>query len=340
MAFPNIAISPYGTPAIGTALNISNVAHYGAYIFSAREDMTVSHVGFYPGTATGSPTIEVRIETVDTSGNPSGTLFGTNTNGTTGTVSSNTWTLQALTASASITKGQMFCVKLKLNSGTSLNLQHLTNVSIGGGLTAPYQVLNGGSPTKGALVTLPCLAIGSSSTTFYNVTGIMPITAYTAGTFNNTSSAKRGLRFVPNFNCRAVGVRWFKSTNAGDFNIILMNDAGTELSSSSTAYDGDHAQNAASGLAHLCFDNAVTLTAGTAYRIVVEPSSATNANVSVITLPSSDYFSATPATAATTAQYTTFAGSWTDSTTELPLMDVLIDQIDNGAGGVSGVIGS
>jgi hypothetical protein len=69
------------------------------------------HVGFRAGTAAGSPTIEVRIETLDASGLPSGTLWATNTNGTTGTVSSNTYVLWALTASASIAKGQMFCVR-------------------------------------------------------------------------------------------------------------------------------------------------------------------------------------------------------------------------------------
>jgi hypothetical protein len=342
MAFPNVSLDPYGVPALASAASLSNAAHYASYVFSAKEDMTISHVGFMPGTATGSPTIEVRIETVDGSGLPSGTLFGTNTNGTSsgGDITSSTWFVKALTASASITKGQMFCVKLKFNSGTTLVIQHLNNVVQLMPRSLPYQVMNTGSPTKGTLVTVACLALGSSSTTFYNVPGAMPITAYTAGAFNNTSSAKRGIRFVPNFNCRAVGVSWFKTNTTGDYNIILMNDAGTELSSSSTAYDGDHADTATRAMVNTYFDNAVTLTAGTAYRAVVEPSSATNSNMSIVTLPSADYFSATAAGAATVAQYTSFNGSWTDSTTELPFLNVLLDQIDNGAGsGVVGVIG-
>ena len=168
----------------------------------------------------------------------------------------------------------------------------------------------------------------------------MPVTAFTNGTFNNTNSARRGLRFVPVIDCRAVGIRWYKSTGAGDYNAVLTDDSGTELSSSSTAYDGDIGfQNASSGSAHVYFDNAVTLAAGTAYRISIEPTSATNANVSVVTLPSSDYFSATPCVAPSSAQYFTFVSGprFTDSTTHIPLMDVIIDQVDDGTGsGASG----
>ena len=336
MTFPNVALDPYGVPAMASAASLSNTAHYASYIFAADKDMTVSHVGFMPGAAAGAPTIECRIEPVDASGLPSGTLFGTTTNGTTGAVTSNTWTLQALTLSASITKGQVFCVKLKFNSGTSLVIQHLNNCVQRMSRSLTYQVMNTGSPAKGALVTVACLALGSSSTTFYNAPGAMPIIAYTAGAFNNTNAAKRGLRFVPDFNCRAAGIIWFKTNSTGNYNILLMDDAGNELSSSSTAYDGDVAANTTRDMVQTYFDNTVTLTAGTAYRVAVEPSSATNVNVSTVSFPSADYFSATAAGAATgspSAQYATYVtATWTDSTTDYPFMDVILDQIDNGAG--------
>lgn len=346
IAFPGLLFGPYGTPTLGTLVTVTAAGHFGAAVFSAQEDMTITHVGFQPGAVVGSPTATVSIETVDTTGVPNG-LWATNTNGTTGTLVASTWTLQALTASATITKGQVFCVKIAYTSGTSIVIQHLSNVQSGihvhGNL--PYVVTNTGANSKAAMANMVCLALGSSSTTFYNMLACMPVTAIANNTFNNTSSAKRGLKFTPTMNCRAVGVRFYKSNSSGDYNIgLYTGDAsGTELSSSSTALDGDYAVNAVGSSVIAFFDNAVTLTAGTAYRVAIEPTSATNCNMSIITLPSVDYFSATPAkAAATVAAYSSLvSGTWTDSTTQIPFMDVIIDQIDNGtsSGGVVGVIG-
>lgn len=343
IAWPGLIGLATNQPAFGGVTTVSSAGHYHAYIFCAKEDMTISHVSFRAGTATGSPTIEVRIETVDASGLPSGTLWATDTNGTTGTISTNTNVLQALTASASITKGQLFCVMLKYASGTSQVISQLSTfmLPIGhGGLT--YQVANTGSPTKSALTTsLACIGLGSSSTTFYQVPGAIPVSGVGGGTFNNTNSAKRGLRFTIPMNCRAIGMRWYNANASGNYNAVLFSDAGSELSSSSTAFDGDYNAASNNGPLTVYFDNTVTLTAGTTYRIAIEPSSATNVNVSTITLPSADYRGATPA--GTTAHYTTFAtATWTDTATDqVPMMDLLIDQIDDGAGtgGVVGVIG-
>ena len=328
------------TSSVGlfSTATLDAAGEYVSAIFCAREDMTVSHVGFRAGTASGSPTAEVRIETLDASGLPSGTLWATNTNGTTGTISSNTNVLQALTASASITKGKVFCVKILYASGTSVIVQHsasLVGFPINSGL--PYMVINTGTPTKSNISNnAPTIALGSSSTTFYQVPGTWPIASVSGNTFNNTNSAKRGLRFTPPMNCRAIGLRWYNSAQIGDFNAVLYNDAGTELSSSSTAFDGDHNSVNNGGVIVVYFDNAVTLTAGTTYRIAIEPTTSTNVNITTVALPSADYRSASPA--GTTAHYTTFAtSSWTDTATDtVPLMEVVIDQIDNGAGSGGG----
>jgi hypothetical protein len=340
--WPGLCGLPTGSVAVGNASTLSSAGHYQSYIFCAKEDMTVSHVEFRAGTATGSPTIEVRIETVDATGLPSGTLWATNTNGTTGTITSNTNVLQALTASASITKGQIFCVMMKYASGTSQVIGAISSFTTPVQSSLPYIVTNTGTPTKSAITTgtSPNLALGSSSTTFYHLPGAFPLSSVTGGGFNNTNSAKKGLRFTPPMNCRAIGVRWYNQNAAGDYNAIIFNDAGTELSSSSTAFDGDH--NAASGSACLSayFDNTVTLTAGTTYRVAIEPSSATNASVYALVLPSANYRGATAA--GTTAHYTTFAtATWTDTATDtIPLMDIIIDQVDDGTGsGGGGVIG-
>lgn len=340
--WPGILGQTSGGPTLsGTLVTVSSAGHYGAYVFCAKEDMTISHVGFRAGSAVGSPTAEVRIETLDATGFPSGTLWGTNTNGTTGTVSSSTFVLQALTASASVSKGQIFCVKLAYASGTSLELQQWSSTDYNFQSVLPYGVTNTGTPTKQVMNgSFACMALGSSSTTFYQVPGAVPATnTSVGGAFNNTNSAKRGLRFTPPMSCRVVGIRWYNSTSVGDFNAVIFNDAGTELSSSSTAFDGDFRSTSGNGAQSVFFDSPVTLTAGTTYRAAIEPTTATNVNVSGYTMPSTNYRSASRA--GTTAHYTTFAtSSWTDTATDqLPFLDIIIDQLDDGTGSGGGVVG-
>ena len=343
IAWPGITGYYSGGLFLTTAATLSSVGHYYCYVFVAKEDMTVSHVGVRCGTATGSPTITFSIETVDTStGLPTGTLWATKTSGTSGTVTSNTYVLQALTASASITRGQVFAVKIALASGTSQLIsgwQGQSSWQLRSNL--PYLVNNTGTPAKAIWQDMMgSLALGSSSTTFYQIPNCIPGTAGATNTFNNTNSAKRGLLFTPPMNCRAIGIRWLNNTAVGDYNAGLYDNSGTELSSSSTAFDGDLTAASTSGAYHtVYFDSAVTLTAGTAYRVAIEPTSATNVNVSTLTLPSANYRSASPA--GTMAQYTTFASAaWDDTNTSvLPIMDLIIDQVDNGAGSGGGVVG-
>jgi len=331
IAWPGISPNIGGGPTLATLATVDAAGEYVAYVFSAKENMVISHVAFRAGTATGSPTCTVSIETVDASGLPAGTDGFGSTGATTATITSNSWVLTALGASATISKGQIFCFRITYAAGTSQVIQQLGSVVFPQQTTLPYQVVNTGTPTKNISNGMTLVAFGSSSTTFYQVNGALPVT-YTSGGFNNTNSAKRGLRFTPPMNCRAVGIRWYNSNTTGDYNVVIYNDAGTELSSSSTAGDGDHSGGSTFGTTNVFFDNAVTLTAGTAYRVAVEPTSATNVNVSIFTLPSANYRGASPA--GTTAHYTTFAtATWTDTATDtLPIMDVLIDQVDDGTG--------
>jgi hypothetical protein len=137
--------------------------------------------------------------------------------------------------------------------------------------------------------------------------------------------------------CRVIGLRWFGANAVGDVNAAIYDDTvGTavELSSSSTAFDGDNTAASVSPNRPFTvyFDNPVTCNAGTTYRAAIEPSSATNTNLYTLTLHSANYRGASPA--GTTAHYTTFVtGGWTDTATDqLPTMDIIIDQVDDGTG--------
>jgi len=323
-------------PSLGTTITLDGAGDHLSYVFAAREAMTITHIGFKPATATGSPTIDVRIETVGATGLPSGTLWGTNTNIVTGAIASNTYNQQALTASASISAGQVFAIKLAYASGTNLTFHQLGSITWESE-AFPYEVRQiAGSDAKAATLqtTLGCFSAWSSSTTPYFLEGMVPASAFANNSFNNTNSAKRGLKFTAPFNGRLIGVRFYHAGQAGDFNVVLFDNGGTpaELGSTSTAYDGDVSGGANTGSLFCPFDNPVTIAAGTVYRAMVEPSSATNVNLSTLTVPGADYRNATPW--GTDGHYTTFASAaWDDTnTTVFPIMDLVFDQIDNGAG--------
>lgn len=337
--YPGLVGSPTSAPAFGVQATLDAAGEYTSFIFVAREDMTVSHVSFRAGavSTSGVVTAEVRIETVDSSGLPSGTLWSTNTNATTAAITSNSNVTTALTASASITKGQIVCVKVIYAAATSIQVMNLGSVSVPTNATLPYFVINTGTPTKTILNgTSGSFGLGSSSTTFYSVPGTIPVSAITAGPFNNTSSAKRGLLFTPPMNARLVGIRWYNSNATGDYDVCVRTGdaAGTEIGSSCTSFLGAYGVGVNNAAMTVYFDNAVTLTAGTLYRITIEPTSATNVNVTTWTIVANQ-FGGTPA--GTTGVYTSaVSGTWTDSTTQQPMMDAILDQIDDGAGGGGG----
>lgn len=295
---------------------------YTAYVIAASEDMSVSHVGWRMHAVSGSPTADIRIETVNTSGLPTGTLYATDTNVITGTLTA-TFAVHALTATAVIPRGTVFAVVCRYNSGTSLSPGA---INIPRPAALPYQVTNTGTPAAAFMSFAGNLALGSSATQFYFIPGQFPIRTTVANAFNNsTAGAARGVRFQVPFACRCSGFANFTiSTSNGNVNVKMLDDAGAELSSSSTAYISSPAINA---VREYIFDNPVTLSANTWYRAVVEPTMTKNTAVYTLTV-ASNCASAMPN--GSFWHYTTYttAGGWVDTaTSSYPVAFLLLDQL-------------
>jgi hypothetical protein len=318
--------------ANGVTLNAAG--EYSAWVFRATEAMTISHVGWRPGAVAGSPTADVRIETVDAAtGLPSGTLWAANTNIVTGALTT-AFQVEALTASASIAAGDYFAVKIAYNSGTSLTVLGVTNHTLRGG-QLPYRISNTGAPTIGAMI-WSSLALGSSATAWYKLQNCFPFTDILTSSFNNTNSAARGVRFQVPFKCRCVGMIRPVGTTLGDYNIAILDDSGSELGSTSTAFDGNIVDTNG-GAPHAWFDTPIELAAGTWYRAVIEPSTVTNTTWAYMISAGSDYEETYPA--ANWERCERVSGVWTDTPDNLPLIDLMFDQIDDGAsaGGSGGI---
>lgn len=322
------------TPAVANDVTLNAAGEYQALVFQAMEDMVISHIFHAWRSATGSPTLDLRIETVGTDGIPTGTLWGTNTNIVTGTLAGSGSEVIALTAAAMISKGDIFAVKRVYNSGTSIITAVLTSSRRDYNANIPYTVTNvSGSPSKQPSTVDRLLGLGSSSTAFYNVATIIPVTTFTSVPFNNTNGARQGARFKVPFKCRAAGVRWWNSSVAGDFNVALYNDAGTQLAISTSAFEGDRSGLNTGAVMTAIFGTPAELTSNTWYRMVVTPNSATNVAVAYVTLSAASMMSAMPGGA--NFHYITYASSaWDDTNTDdYPLMDLIYDQLDDGTGG-------
>jgi hypothetical protein len=323
--------------AVGSMGTLDAAGEYVAWVGQARESMVVSHFGFRCSTVAGSPTALVSIQTVDaTTGLPNG-LWAANTSGTSGTLSSNTWNLVALTASATIAVGDVFAAVVAYNSGTSLQpssfSQGTLNIS-----QFPYRVVNTGAPAPAAFQSTHAYALGSSSTTFYATFGMMAIVSVATESFANDASPPiRGLRFQIPFTGRCVGICHAVGSATGDYVVGLYSDAGSELSSSNTAVDGTLHVGTNEVPGYTFFDNPVTLSPDTWYRLRIAPSTTTATQIQTLTMPSADYRS-TAGYYGNNVQYTTFSGAaWDDTnTTKLPMIRFLFDQLDDGVGGAPG----
>ena len=296
------------------------------FIFQAPKTGTIDRVLWRSGTASGSPTVDVRLETVGT-GSPSGTLFATNTNIVTGTIASNTDYESTLTAGATVTQGDFLSMVWAYNSGTSIQIAlaslvtsmqlNLPQISTAGTFSLisgrlPYAALRYSDGTY-CPIAVGGVAYGIGST----------ISAYTTG--------EKGLRFRLPYALSTPGV-WATFDPDIDFTLNLYADAtapgGTAIRSLSVATNRFIQKNAT--VSQYLFSSSVTLAANTWYRIVGVPSGSPGIRFVVNTIPSASYASAV----ATDHMLTeSSGGSWVDTPSILPQIGVVIDGLDNGVGG-------
>lgn len=315
-------------PAAAALSTLNGAGQFIGFVHRATEAMTVSHVEVWVGTVTGSGTLDVRIETVDaTTGHPTGTLWGTNTNIAGSTLTSSTTHTLALTASATIAKGDVFAVKFAYNSGTSVAMQTTTGLRrIGSSGAYPYYVANGSS--KSAITSCLPWALGSSTTAWYHIPGLTAFTTPTSRSVVSSSHDWSGVRFQVPFKCRAAGIALRGTTGEGDFTYKMLDDSHNELATSGTI---DKDQIGGAGIIPGHFTTPVTLSPATFYRAVIVPTATAKA-VQIFVAPSANHLTGTSSGLA--LFYDTVrgvgGGAVTNSTAAYPLMDIIIDQLDDG----------
>lgn len=320
-------ITPLFIPRFGITVAtqaLSSAAHKVAGIYVAPKTGNIRYIGCNCTAVSGSPALDLRIETL-TSGLPSGTLFGTNTNASySPTVTSSlVWT--QLTADAAVTAGNTFAAVVAYTSGTSA--------------TVAIRMQNGWGQNQ------PCCAVTTGSWARQNdppivsvkyddgqiISGATPVNSVDFATLTSSSTPnERATVFTAPVDCNCIGAIWMGTYNPG-----ANYTANLYTGTSTTA---DHSQAVTSldigtGVSQdneVYFSSAIALSAGQTYRISVK---ATTANS---VFPWRATFASTNERNYTYGEITSDTrkdSSWIgESTTTVEMIAPLLDDFASGGG--------
>lgn len=310
-----------------------------ALIFKVPNTTTISTVGFNIAAVagpSGSMDMDVRLETVDaTTGDPSGTLWATDTNAavTINFNDDNKYIEVTLTASASVTQGQDIAIVLNPLSFTTVTSVQIIQCGVGDLREAStYTDLNnGGAGYVKNSSNIMSAAIGDG-TTYYPIVGTLPWNSVTTTTFNSGSTiTRRALKFQIPFKVRCIGA-YIEMDFDGDTNVNLYDSDGSTVLAS-TSLDSSIDAITGFGVYYIRFDASVTLSINTNYYLSIEPSTVTSMSVyqwNVASPATNTLLDASPG--GKNFILSTYDGTWTDTNTSQPFMGILVDQFDDGAG--------
>lgn len=179
--------------------------------------------------------------------------------------------------------------------------------------------------------------------------GLIPLNgAGTIAAFNSgTNPNERALKLVAPAKMRVIGLSLALFNNAAGSDVTFSiwdstdNPGAGPTPLAQTSLDGDYPYSAtADGVVHVFFAAPLTLTAGSTYYIGVKPTTANNIGLMELSAAGTGASSTgirafgigTVTAHLSTRQWvSTDPGAWTDTTTTLPAISLIVDQIDDGA---------
>jgi hypothetical protein len=332
MGVANPAISAFSFPG--------NTTDSVAVIFQVPDDagansVTITRLGYFLSAVTGtSPVMRLSLQSVDASGNPSGTPLGGGSPASVTLTPSGSATFAWFNLANSYTanRGDWLAWVFDYSSGTinasnrpivgthvsSINNQH------------PYSIrVSAGTPDRSAgAASMPIWGFGSAGKAFG-----FPLQSVTNTAFSSSSTPnERALRFLLSQNAcssyKVVGVRYLgTAAAAGNSTKIILYDGTTVLQT--LTWDSDYVAGLNVRPMCLYFQDATlaTLAAGKEYRIGIQPQNTTNAmsmvqfdfasNADMEALPGGlDWYLSTRS-----------GGAWTDVPASRPWMTLILGDV-------------
>ena len=332
------------TPFTVTNSTISASTHVIAWVRQAKNADAISAVHFLYGVRTGTPpTFSVSIETVNTSGNPSGTDAGggSPTLVTFTPPASTAWNsliqTVTLTNSWTPTAGQLFAIVIRYSSGTinGSNCSSFAVTSSGHDPSTrgfPYYATStdGSAYTKAGAGLIAWTAGGT-------VVGHVMQSIYSTATANTNGHRSAGYFTLPasmgdTYDLCGVDIAGKVAAAGATCTLKLWDTSWNVLASISL--DGDTASQPGTyySARQLFFDSPYTASFGTKYYVGFECDGSATVGVTGITCSSTGQVAAYPN--GENMGIVTWNGSTTtESNLTLPCMNLLIDNITGGTGG-------
>lgn len=318
----------------------NNIGEKFAVVLQSPVTDTITKV-LVPCGAINAGDIDVRIETVSlTTGYPSGTLWSTTTNKvhTLAGTEDNVHVEVTLTSAASVSAGDLLAIVIDMVSASMGSFgSQFTNWEDTGSF--PHSCTYTSSAWS-RQATSSGIGVVFGTAGYTQVKGLIPSNGVTSAGFSSSTTPDcRGNAFNLPFKCKVSGC-WVLADWDGDTDINLYDSDGATIIA--TTFNDSEIPGAGTGYTvnHYLFDNEPTLTAGSTYYLVVEPTTTTS-----LTLPSINFDSTNlkkifygSGIQYCTAKDPTGVGSWTLTDTSMAPMGLYISSIDDGAGGGGGTV--
>lgn len=297
----------------------------------------IRKICFRTNTVTTGATVDVRLETVDTTtGKPSGTLFGTTTNGS-----------QVI---ADANDNVMFCVTLTADATVALNSYLAVVIANPTASFGNMQIANFPDDASGFNYTIdpyippatgagnntgPVIGFEYSDGSYCHIQGVNPISLINTVIYGNTSTPDvRGLRFrlpVPKKVCG-----WSAGIDFDGDGVMKLFDSDGATIIGNTSVDSNVRFATSSGQGGQYFDEApISLLASTYYRAGFEPAGANTATITdfdVLSAAALDSFQGGQDFHYTSAKDPNEESDWTQVLTKRPAISLLFCGADAGDG--------
>jgi hypothetical protein len=346
MAYSNVDVGWIEYPSLATYQSINpNYASYQldasgeylAWVGPVPDSGTITQIGVGVTWVFSAGDIDVRVETVDTGGLPSGTLKGTNTDVTVSVSSADNYSVKwvTLTSGASVSPNDWIAIKVRANSASTPNV--VVNTTDDWQLGTPYTAYDTGTPTKVATDYPNICARYSDGSLMRTVSALMVPTSASDDSDAFTNANVLGNRFKLPFDANCIGFSFIADINA-DSTIRLYDSDGSTVLKSTTIYSAMARADASPYPRHMVFGSDQTLSANTWYRIGLISNDATSSEVYCMNQLEESTYGGTwwidQAEGVAEVYHTesssgtpTGDGDWTNSAGQICYVSVLLDEI-------------
>lgn len=346
MAFASLGFSYCPSPIDASSaitkqtMVIDAAGEKAAFVVMATKTGTIRKVGFRVATVTSAGDVDVRLEGVSlTTGDPDGSLLHASAELLAFTISTIGWKTAdfGVGNGAPVTIGDYIAVVIRDNASSAPNIA----IQIYGDqiLWRSVYPVNFTSTWQAPSTSSACnVGLELSDGTYMPGMGYMAWSDVAETAFSNADTPDHvGLRFKFPYPVRVVGA-WSYMDLDGNGNMLLFDSDGTTILET-VSMDKDIRRATSDGIFAYWFNGTHELTKDLFYRLVIEPTSGTNITMSEFLVDSvavMDVHEGGQDFHLTTSKTQTAEGDWTQTLTRRPIMGLILDQHDDGAGGAGG----